>query len=356
MNHAITKKRLVIWFAITSLIILSNILVYALPIMSPLPNRVALGSLFDFIITIPIVTYIIIIRKRFSLKYIFPVILAGYVVAKFIIPDPYFESYPFITYLLVAGEVAFLCLELYLFYKIARKLPAIIRSYKKYRNAYLSFSYAIEKAVYHSVSKSAGVNVLLSECKLFYYALFSWRKKERTGSDVFTYHKKTGAIAFYIMLIHATLIESIGFHYFLHQWNPVVAWVLLILNIYAVIFFLAEIQAIRLCPYVVTDKELILQVGLTKQLIVPFCNIESIHHNKGVLPSKIEQKQIFDATVNGIIKEPAKLEIILVQPMQATMFYGFQKTVTRVHVNVDDERAFYDTVMNKFQERTSQET
>ncbi|SFC71587.1 hypothetical protein SAMN04488168_10890 [Bacillus sp. 491mf] len=353
MNQAITQKRWLIWLAITSLIVLSNILVYTLPIMSPLPSRVALGSMFDFILTIPIVTYIIIIRKRYSLKYIFPVILAGYVAAKFIIPDPYFESYPFITYLLVAGEIAFLCLELYLFYKIARKLPAIFCSYKKYRNVYPSFSYAIEKAVYHSVSKSVGVNVFLSECKLFYYALFSWRKKVRTGSEVFTYHKKTGAIAFYIMLIHATLIESIGFHYFLHQWNPVVAWILLILNIYAVIFFLAEIQAIRLCPYVVTDKELILQVGLTKQLVVPFCDIESIHHNKGALPSKFEQKQIFDASVNEFMKEPAKLEIVLVKPMRATMFYGFQKTVTKVHINVDDEGAFYDTVMNKVQERNS---
>ncbi|MDP7978080.1 hypothetical protein [Bacillus multifaciens] len=349
MNHTISKKRWLIWFAITSLIILSNILLYALPIMSPLPNRVVLASLFDFILTIPIVTYILIIRRRYSLKYIFPVILAGYVAARFIIPNPYFESYSFVTYIVVAGEIAFLCLELYLFYKIARKLPAIVRAYKKYKLTYPSFSYAIERAVYDSVFESVAVNVLLSECKLFYYALFSWRKKVPADSGMFTYHKKTGVIAFNIMLIHATLIESIGFHYFLHQWNPIVAWILLILNIYAVIFFLAEIQAIRLCPYVVTDKELILQVGLTKQLIVPFGNIECIHHNKGALPSKIEQKQIFDATVNEFMKEPAKLEIVLVEPMQATMFYGFQKTVTKVHINVDDERAFYDTVMNKVQ-------
>lgn len=356
MNHTISKKRWLIWFAITSLIILSNILLYVLPIMSPLPNRVALASLFDFILTIPIITYVLIIRKRYSLKYIFPVILAGYVAARFIIPNPYFESYSFITYIVVAGEIAFLCLELYLFCKIARKLPAIVRAYKKYKLAYPSFSYVIERAVYDSDFKGVAVNVLLSECKLFYYALFSWRKKIPTSSWMFTYHKKTGVIAFNIMLIHATLIESIGFHYFLHQWNPIVAWVLLILNIYAVIFFLAEIQAIRLCPFVVTDKELILQVGLTKQLIVPFCNIESIHHNKELILSKMEQKQIFDATVNEFMKEPAKLEIVLVKPMKASMFYGFQKTVTKVHINVDDEGAFYDTVMTKVQERNSHQS
>ena len=203
MNHPISKKRWLIWFAITRLIILSNILLYVLPIMSPLPNRVALASLFDFILTIPIITYVLIIRKRYSLKYIFPVILAGYVAARFIIPNPYFESYSFITYIVVAGEIAFLCLELYLFCKIARKLPAIVRAYKKYKLSYPSFSYVIERAVYDSVIeravydsdfKGVAVNVLLSECKLFYYALFSWRKKVPAGSGMFTYHKKTGVI------------------------------------------------------------------------------------------------------------------------------------------------------------------
>ena len=38
------------------------------------------------------------------------------------------------------------------------------------------------------------------------------------------------------------------------------------------------------------------------------------------------------------------------------MFYGFQKTVTKVHINVDDEGAFYDTVMTKVQERNSHQS
>ena len=56
------------------------------------------------------------------------------------------------------------------------------------------------------------------------------------------------------MIIHATLIESIGFHYLFHQWNPVVAWVLLTLNVYAMFYFLAEIQAMRKNPIIVTEK------------------------------------------------------------------------------------------------------
>ncbi len=57
------------------------------------------------------------------------------------------------------------------------------------------------------------------------------------------------------MIIHATAIESIGFHYLLHQWNPVIAWILLILNVYAMIYFIAEIQAIRKNPIIITENK-----------------------------------------------------------------------------------------------------
>ncbi len=92
-------------------------------------------------------------------------------------------------------------------------------------------------------------------------------KKVPEGESVYSYHKKTGAIGVYIMIIHATLIESIGFHYLLHQWNSVVAWILLILNVYAMIYFLAEIQAMRKNPIIVAEKEIIIQIGLERKLL-----------------------------------------------------------------------------------------
>ena len=98
------------------------------------------------------------------------------------------------------------------------------------------------------MKRSKLVDVILTECKLIYYAFLSWREKVPTGKSVYSYHKKTGAIGVYIMIIHATIIESIGFHYLLHQWNPVIAWILLILNVYAMIYFIAEIQAMRKNP------------------------------------------------------------------------------------------------------------
>ncbi|MDM5239583.1 hypothetical protein QUF83_26710 [Bacillus cereus] len=346
MNVAISRKRKGIWIGLVSLIMLSNYLLYALPIVPAAPKEVVLGSLLDFMFVIPAITYFFIIRKRYSLTYIFPVVIAGYVFARFIIPSDYLQAFSFISYVIVAGEIAFVCLELFLLYKIIRALPNIVKRFKEYRSVYSSFSYAIDAAFDATMKRSKPVSIILTECKLIYYAFLSWREKVPDGECTYSYHKKTGAIGVYIMIIHATVIESIGFHYLLHQWNPVIAWILLILNVYAMIYFLAEIQAMRKNPIIVTEDNIIIQIGLGKKIVLPFTQINNIVFYKGELLKK-EEKEVLDATVMEFIKEPATFEITLKEPVKAQLLYGFSKTVSRVHLNVDEERKFYDAVTER---------
>ncbi len=249
----------------------------------------------------------------------------------------------------MAGELAFLSLELFILYKIARALPRIIRYYKQYKSEYPSFAFAIDQAFDVAVRRNKVVDVIVSECKLLYYALFSWRTKMPESPHIFSYHKKTGAIPFYIMIIHATLIESIGFHYLLHQWNEWLAWILLIFNIYGILYFLAEIQAIRTNPYIMTETEIIIQIGFGKKIIIPFCQIKDIVFYKGESLTKGEEKEVFEATLMEFIKEPARIEIKLKEPLTAHLLYGFVKKVKRVRLNVDDEQKFYEAVVEKLE-------
>ncbi len=345
MNVALSRRRKGIWFGLISFILLSNYVLYALPIVPAAPKEVVLGSLLDCMFVIPVITYFFIIRKRYSLTYIFPVVIAGYIFARFIIPSEYLLDFSYVTYIIVAGEIAFVCVELFLLYKIVRMLPNIIRKYKEYKREYSSFSYAIDAAFHATMKRNKLVDVIVTECKLIYYAFLSWRVKVPEGECVYSYHKKTGAIGVYIMIIHATLIESIGFHYLLHQWNPVIAWILLILNVYAMFYFLAEIQAMRKNPIIVAEEKIIMQIGLGKKIIIPFTQIDKITFYKGE-PLK-KEKEVLDATVMEFIKEPPTFEITLKGSVKAQLLYGFSKTVSRVHLNVDEERKFYDAVMEK---------
>ncbi|HEK9099059.1 hypothetical protein KFD70_06090 [Bacillus pfraonensis] len=350
MSSSISRKRRNISIGFIALIVISNYLAYTLPIVPAVPKEMVLGSLLDFLIVIPVITYFFIIRKRYSLTYIFPVVIVGYIAARFVIPSDYLQSFSFVSYIIVAGEIAFVCFELFILYKIARKLPKIMKRYKEHKLEFLNFSYAIDKAIDATLKRTVAVNVIVSEWKLLYYALFSWHTKSLENKNTFSYHKKTGAIAFYIMLIHATLIESIGFHYLLHQWNPVLAWILLILNIYGILYFLAEIQAIRKNPYIMTEQEIIIQVGLGKKIVVPFVQIEEISFYKGDVLTKEEEKVVFEATIMEFMKEPATFEIKLKEPLTAQLLYGFTKKVNRVHVNVDDEREFYEAIDGKIEQ------
>lgn len=348
MNVTLSRRRKGIWIGLVSLIMLSNYLLYALPIVPAARKEVVLGSLLDCMFVIPIITYFFIIRKRYSLTYIVPVVIAGYIFARFIIPSDYLQDFSYVSYIIIAGEIAFVCLELFLLYKIVRKLPTIIKKYKEYKSEYSSFSYAIDAAFDATMKRNKLIDIIVTECKLIYYAFLSWREKVPEGEYVYSYHKKTGAIGVYIMIIHATLIESIGFHYLLHQWNPVIAWILLILNVYAMIYFIAEIQAMRKNPLNVTEEQVIIQIGLGKKIVIPFTQIDNIAFYKGdeLLTAK-EGKQVLDATVMEFIKEPATFEITLKEPVKAQLLYGFSKTVSRVHLNVDEERKFYDAVKEK---------
>lgn len=172
MNVALSRRRKGIWFGLISFILLSNYVLYALPIVPAAPKEVVLGSLLDCMFVIPVITYFFIIRKRYSLTYILPVVIAGYIFARFIIPSEYLLDFSYVTYIIVAGEIAFVCVELFLLYKIVRMLPNILRKYKEYKREYSSFSYAIDAAFHATMKRNKLVDVIVTECKLIYYAFY----------------------------------------------------------------------------------------------------------------------------------------------------------------------------------------
>lgn len=349
MNYFFTKYKNLIFLFFISLIILSNYVVFNIEAMQPLPNGAIIGSLIDFLIVIPLLTYFFIIRKKYSLKYMGVVLLAGYGVAYLIIPNHLLSSYTFVPYLIGFSEGALILLELFILYKVIRTLPKMIKEYKEIKGMNSYFLYNVKKSVTKYMPNNRFIHVFMSELTMFYYALFCWRKKVHiTGGKSFTYHKKTSAIAAYIMLIHATALESVGLHYLLHQWSEIVAYILLILNIYAILYFLAEIQAIRLSPFLLMDDTLYLQVGFTSSMELPLSMIKELKHYDGPEKlSKSEKGHIFDARVIDFFQEKPTFEITFKEKQTLHLMYGITREVDRVLLNVDDQEEFYRTLHSK---------
>lgn len=333
------------WFTFLVLLVGStNLLIYRLDFMQPLPKEVALGSLFDFIITIPLLTYFFIFRKRISLKYLLLVVIAGYGVASFIIPSDYLTTFSYIKYIIFGSEGILILLELYIVFKLATKLPSIIKSYRMQKTGIQTFHYKLEQALQNHLKSSRLLDVISSEISIFYYSIFSWKKKNNHLNQVvgqYTFHKKTAVIAFYVMIIHALVLESIGFHYLLHSWNEIFAFVILGLNIYSLFFLLAEIQAIRLCPLTITNEHLHIQVGIMKQLTIPLEEIKSIQYYQG--PEKLnkeEMKIVFDAVHADFTREKPTFEIEFHKALEMKFMYGIKRKVTKVHLSPDEPDRF----------------
>lgn len=339
----ISKK---LWFiALLTLVIASNILLYRLEMVQPLPNEIALATLFDFMIIIPLITYFFIIKKRYPLKNILLVVFAGYGAALLVIPQGYLASYSFVRYLLFAGEGAFFLLELYILFKLITKLPAIFMYYEKKESSIQAFPFRMERALTHYVKSNRFIEIVSSEITLLYYSFFSWRKKPIIDGQVFTFHKKTSAIALYVMLIHALVLESVGFHFLLHSWSPAASIIALILNGYTLLFFLAEIQAIRLVPFLFTNQHLYLQVGIMQRLTVPLEEIKSVNYYQG--PEKLSKEvssQVFNAVLSDFVTERPAIEIEFHSPQIVNKMYGFKQKVLVAHLSPDEPQKFHDTL------------
>ncbi len=216
------------------------------------------------------------------------------------------------------------------------------------------FSYRFEIELKRKLKPSRFLEVITSELTMFYYSFFTWNKKglpNTNDSNMFTYHKKTSAIAFSVMLIHALILESVGFHFLLHSWNEMISYVLLVMNLYTLVYLIADIQAIRLSPFILTKNLLYIQVGIKAKLVVPFEMIKEISYYKGPEKlSKEESKQVFDAVLADFMKEKPIFEIEFYQPQDVRCMYGFKKKVTKVHLSPDEPEKFYEMLVMRMED------
>lgn len=339
------KKNFICFTVLTAIITLCNYYLYRLEAFGPLPEHISIASIIDFLVVIPLLAYFLIIRNRYSIKYLTLVVLAGYFTAKVIVPLQQIQLFSHVSVLLITF---ILFIELYLFCIMAYKAKKTIIYYRKIDGS-LPFPEKLRCAFSDQNRLNRGLEIVLSELTMLYFAFFSWKNKTTHIEDKqYTYHKKTAAIAFRIMLIHALFVESIGFHYLLMQWSEVVACFALLLNLYMLIFLLADIQAIRTCPYLLSKKELKLRNGLTMEVNIALDNIQSIARYSGPEQLSVEEKErTFDGVVQEFIKEKPTFQIKLYSPVTMRMMFGFEKKIDNVHLSVDEGNLFYEALQKE---------
>lgn len=290
-----------------------------------LTSGAVIGSLIDLTIVAPL---LVRVAFKISIKQTIALMVSGLVIAMFLVPVELYAPYKEVLYIGLAAEGILLFAELALIFVVIRK-ASVIRScmIKMNEEPIYSLLPSIEKVA----TKNVFIRILISEFLMFYYAFFSWKKIIPRHSGVVTMHEKTSAIAMNIMLIHAIAIETIGLHWWLHEKSLILSLILLILNIYTVIFFVADIQITRLHPLEIKNDKLYITQGLTARIIVPLPMIKEVEWIT-TLPGKDALQFMY----KDFEKVEPQVVIHLHEPIEATMFMGMKKSVTEFAIRVDE--------------------
>lgn len=336
------KSRQTIWLVLMFLVLGSNMMLYHTAfgknLLQGATNGVVVGSLIDLVIVAPLL--FLLWKKQKGIKVFVLLTATGLIAARLLIPMEYLKSYAAITWIGFAVEAGLVLLELLLIVTLFRYLPKIV---KMTRESKLPTIFGFSNAVDHTVKRHPIIHIICSEILMFYYGFMSWRKKPNQDEHTITLYKNTSYIAFQIMLIHAILIETIGIHWWLHDKSIVLSLVLLLFNIYSVLFFLADIQAVRLNPVHVDDSKLYLSLGLIKRMEIGWEEIEEIVTDKKILQQKMT-KDTIDFMARDFEQAIPDVILKLKKPKEATLVMGIKKSYQQVAIKLDNYQLFMNEV------------
>ncbi|MFJ3388652.1 beta-carotene 15,15'-monooxygenase [Lysinibacillus sp. NPDC086135] len=329
------KKKQNIWLAFLLLVLASNYTLYntelGLSILPTETNGVVIGSLIDFVLVIPVL--FLLYKGKFSIKQAVILAAAGCIAARFIIPIEHLQPFVAVTWTGFAIEGTLILLEILLVATLVRYMPRILADV---RSTTIPDLFSFPKAVEKHAPKHPIIQMFCADFVVFYYAFASWKRKERPG---LTLHKNSSYIAFIIMLIHGTVIETIGIHWWLHEKSLVLSILLLILNVYTVLFFIADMQAIRLNPVHVTSEKLYLSLGLMKRAEIRFEQIEELIEDKEQLERKLS-KDTIDFIARDFAEAYPQFILKMKEPVEVTFMFGLKKRYNNVAIKADQAQEF----------------
>ncbi|MGE7131722.1 beta-carotene 15,15'-monooxygenase [Lysinibacillus xylanilyticus] len=329
------KKKQNLWLAFLLAVIASNYTLYntgfGISILPSETNGVVIGSLIDFVLVMPVL--FLLYKGKFSIKQAVILAAAGCIAARFIIPVEHLQPFVAVTWAGFAIEGTIILFEILLVATLVRYMPRILADV---RSTNLPDLFSFPKAVEKHAPKHTIIQVLCSDFVVFYYAFASWKRKEQPG---LTLYKNSSYIAFIIMLIHGIVIETIGIHWWLHEKSIVLSILLLILNVYSVLFFIADMQAIRLNPVHVTSDKLYLSLGLMKRAEVRFEQIEELIEDEEQLEGKLS-KDTIDFIARDFAEVYPQFILKMKEPVEVTFMFGLKKRYNNIAIKADQAQEF----------------
>ena len=273
----------------------------------------------DFVITIPALAYLLLVRtKRLPLIALFPIFAVGYAFALATIPAEYYTVHNVLKWVVIPVELLFVGYLL----TLARKM---IKSTAGADADFVTRFRMISRGV---LSKRVPADILTTEISILYYAC-RWRKSNRDGSTSFTVYKEVGYLTVLVTLLALFVIEIVALHYILISSHPTLAWTLTGLSIYGLIWVVGDYRAMVERPIRVTAKHLQLRVGVRWDADIAFDQIALVESNVSM------KEPIGRGTAKLGMLSQSNLHLTLKEPVEIVGMYGLRKKTTDIWLQVD---------------------
>jgi len=321
------------------LVLISNVCLYrtafGVEILQYNPNGAVVGSIIDLALVLPVL--FMAWKRSWGWKNMILLAASGLILVRFLIPMEYLAPFESITWAGFLIEGLLVCFELLLIVTFFKYMPYITRSVK---NSPLPVVFSFPNAVEQNMKKMPVIiQMICSELLMFYYAFASWNKKVKLCENQYSLHQKSSYIAFQVMLIHAIVFETAAIHWWLHEKYFLLSMILLLLNIYSVILFVADIQAVRLNPLKITEDRMYISLGLMKRMEIKWTDIETLIDEQEQLKQKVTEKTI-EFIYRDLEEVYPNVILKLKHPVQATLIMGIKKEYEQVAIRVDEPERF----------------
>jgi hypothetical protein len=172
--------------------------------------------------------------------------------------------------------------------------------------------------------------ILATELAVIGLAVTGWFRRPAAGALSM---RSTGWLLFAGVIGFLVVVESAATHLLLAMWSPLIAWIVSASSAYALLWLVADAQAIRLYPVAVDGGMLRVRLGIRWRATIPLAAIASIEQIRAVP----------DGALNLALLEPTVL-VVLREPVELRGLLGKRRRGDRIALTIDEPSALIAAV------------
>ena len=332
MKTFIDSRENLITFGIPILMLLVLSYLAASNLSLPNSQQFYFGVTFDFLITVPLVYFLLIRKTKISKSTVYLFIFGGLILASYSIP---IERQ---IYLSLAKKWLVPVLESVILIIVLIKLTKGIIIFKN------SGSYDFFNVIKNSCEEILPKKIsyaFATEVAVFYYGFINW-KNTKPKLKEFSYHKGSGIISTLIAVLFIISIETFVVHILISKWNETVAWILSVLGIYTAVQIFGFMKSISRRYISIENGILHLRYGILCETSVELKNIRSIELSSADIPkdSTIRKFSAFSNLESHNVIIRLEEEQIMIRP------YGFKVKFKELALYIDNKEDFKLEIKN----------